>query len=202
MSLKRPASAFAPGTGKDGRTLSWEYIFDAPIPSPLLTVIPSVARVVGGITTNFLTIIPVNVTRGAVTLERVRGTFGIYFEEPELAINLAGAVVHMQMQLVPARNGAIVNTAVLSPDNAADQESNKIIWQRIYYPLTGEALVLGGNRFRASSYIGQEVDIKVKRRFDRALYALALVVEVEGAAGLVHMAYGGLRGLFLAPDAV
>ena len=54
----------------------------------------------------------------------------------------------------------------------------------------------------ASTSQGMEVDVKVKRRFDRAVWALALVVDVNVDAEALHHVSSGLRALFRTSDGV
>ncbi len=182
-------------------------IMDVPTPETLSTMFPNAVRttVIGGASfdTKFVTLIPANVTRGVVTLERVRGNVGVYFDALELGDAMVNWSVMMQLQLVMARNGAITSPAVLSPMNTADQESNKIIWQRRYYPVSSTSITRAGDReVISSNYRYQEVDIKVKRRFDRATWALAFVVEAEATALTLHMGYSSLRALFRSADGI
>jgi len=130
----KPATAFAPGESKRGKTIAWESIYSAKNQVPITSAIPNVVRAAGNFTTYQVSLIPINVTRGTVTLERIRGCMDVYFDSSELASNFENWTVFMQIQMAPARNGAFVNAAILSPGNSADQESNKIIWQRLYYP--------------------------------------------------------------------
>ena len=134
---------------------------------------------------------------------RVRGAIDVYFNSPELAANFANWPVHMQMQLTPLRNGARQLAAVLSPQNSADQESNRIIWQRLYMPNVGTTITgPGAIEFHNSNVAHLEVDVKVKRKFDRANWQLDLIVEVETAAAALHQGSGYLRGLFKSSDGI
>lgn len=198
-----PATAFAGGEDQKGRSIQWEQILDVPVPVTLGTVFGTAVRSVGAFDTALITVIPVNVTRGTITLERVRGCFDVYFDSAELAASLDNWPVFVSLQMVQARDGAIRPSSALSPMNAADQESNKIIWQRHYYPDTGTTITSPGPLERhTSNYFALEVDIKSKRRFDRATWALALVVEAEAAAMDIHLCHGSLRALFRTSDGV
>lgn len=147
--------------------------------------------------------VPVNVTRGVVTLERVRGTIEIYFDVAELTSNLDNWFVHMSLQLVPARDGAVDAASALSCNNAADQESNRIIWQRLYTPDTGGTITSPGPLERHTSvFSGQEVDVKSKRRFDRSTWALALVYVCDNVADGIHLFQGNMRALFRSSDSL
>jgi len=180
----KPASAFAAGEDRKGKTLQWESLLNDGIVDFINVQIPTIVRTVGAFTTRALTLIPVNVTRGAVTLERVRGVMDVWFDEAETTASLANWNVHMTIQVVPAADGAIDLPQCLSPGNAADQESNRIIWQRLYYPAAGATITgPGAVEFSQSNYVGHEVDIKVKRRFDRSTWGLALVCEAPLSMG-------------------
>ncbi len=200
--MTKPASAFAPAEVR-GKTIAWENVLDEPEPALVSTKIPTLVRTVGAIETRIATLIPVSVTRGVVTMERVRGNLAVYFNSTELAAAFANWFVHLMIQLVPIQDGAIVTDSVLSAGNSADQESNRIIWQRLYYPnvgttITGPAAV----EYHTSQYSGQEVDIKVKRKWDRATWALVLSYDGEAAAVDLHILGGQLRALFRSSDGI
>ncbi len=199
----RAASAFATAEDRKGKTIQWESLIDEGIPDFLNIVLPTIVRTVGAFTTRAVAIIPVSVTRGAVTLERVRGVMDVYFSSVELAASFDNWPVHMTIQVVPAADGAIDLTSCLSPGNAADQESNRIIWPRLYYPRAGTTITgPGAVELHESNYVGHEVDIKVKRRFDRATWGLALVCETETNAFALHAVGTRLRALFRGSDGI
>ena len=199
----KPASAFAAGEDRKGKTLQWESLMNEGNPDFINNQLPTIVRTVGAFTTRALTLIPVNVTRGAVTLERVRGVLDVYFDEAETTASFNNWAVHMTLQVVAAADGTIDLPQCLSPANAADQESNKIIWQRLYYPRAGATITgPGAVEFSQSNYAGLEVDIKVKRRFDRSTWGLALVAECETNAFALHIFGGRLRALFRGSDGI
>ncbi len=199
----RPASAFAPSENAKGKALSWEYLINAPVPLVLSTLIPTAVRIAGTTQTRFVSLIPVNVLRGVVTLMRIRGQIEIFFNVAELAADFDNWRVHLSIQLTPARNGVVDGSSTLSASNSADQESNRILWQRIYYPRTGSTITApGALEKHDSNYAGQEVDVKVKRRFDRATWALVLVMDVNEDAEGLHFGTSTLRGLFRSGDAL
>jgi len=199
----RAASAFAPGESKRGKTLAWESLLNEQTPVVLNTFINNAVRTTGNFQINFRALIPINVSRGTVTLERIRGNIDVYFDSVELASNFENWSVWMQIQIAPARNGAFTSPAILSPANAADQESNKILWQRLYYPRAGTTITSpSALEVHESNYVGIEIDVKVKRRFDRAMWGLILVVDCESTAIGIHHASGTLRGLFRTGDGI
>ncbi len=161
---------------------------------------PNLAHSAGPIETRFATLIPQNVTRGVVTLERVRGDAYVWFDEAQLTLSLARWTVLLSMQLVPIRDGNIVNLSVLSSRNTGDLESNRFIWRRTYSPQRGTPIILGAQSFDPGYSQSGELDIKSKRRFDRALWALILVVDVDATAAGLHIISMNLRGLFRASD--
>ncbi len=160
-------------------------------------------RVTGAVQTRFVSLIPVNVSRGVITLERIRGTFEVYFSSAEIADSLENWFVHLQIQLVPAENAAISVASVLAPSDSADQESNRIVWQRLYYPNSGTTITQpGALEMHTSTSAGMEIDVKVKRRFDRANWALALVYDCNLVSEALNLGCGQLRALFKSSDGV
>jgi len=186
-----------------GQSIGWESIFGGTVPDDIDNVLSTDVRSTGAFNTRALTLIPINVTRGIVTMLRVRGELDIYFLSSELAAAFVNWPVHLSIQLVPARNGVFEAGAILSPQNSADQESNRTLWQRVYMPDTGTTITgPGAVEYHTSDKKGLEVDIKVKRRWDRAEWALMLVGEVEGVAIGLHQLSGYMRALFAAGDGV
>ena len=198
----KPATAFAPGETK-GKSIGWESILNDTIPAAISTFMPTTVRAVGAAQVRSLALIPENVTRGVVTLERVRGQIDVYFSSTELAASFANWPVHMQVQLIPVQNGAAVLASTLTPSNSADQESNRIVWQRLYMPRAGTTITgAGAVELHESNHVSMELDIKVKRRFDRALWALQLVVEGELNALVLHQMSGYMRAIFRTADGI
>jgi len=164
--------------------------------------IPNLAYTAGIFDVRYAILMPVNVLRGAVTLMRMRGSIHCYFDVTNVgAVNGdTGAFMSMTMQLVPVRDGAIVDLSVLNPINSADLESNRILWRRDYFP---SLVVTGGllDGQRVLSQLGDtEIDVKSKRRFDRANWALVLSVSLATFVNNQHRIGLSLRGLFLATD--
>ncbi len=172
-------------------------------PKTLSTVFGTVSLTLGNFTTRYLTLIPVNVTRGVVTLERIRGEIRVFFDRDNSVANTEKMLVQLQIQLVPIRNGAIVDDAVLSPENLADLESNRILWRRNYYVADVLATTVAGSVLNPGQQNTRvDVDVKVRRRFDRALWALIIVCRSKTTADDFNLCTLDLRGLFRAADAL
>lgn len=201
--LRKPASAFAAGVGSGGRTLAWEALDTNQRPVFLVTQFPNLAFTAGGFDIRYTVLVPVNLLRGAVTVVRIRGQVVCYFDQLIIAGTNGdnAAFIAMQIQLVPIANGVIQDTMVKSPLNAADLESNAIMWRRSYTPAFSNAngeLIDGQRVFHQHQVT--ELDVKVQRRFDRANFALIMVVATDGAADSVHRCGLDVRALFKAPD--
>ena len=197
------ATTFAPARAGQGRTLTWEALQAIITPKSISTVFGTNVLILGNFTTRFLTLIPQNVTRGVVTLERIRGEIRVFFDRDNSVLTAEEMLVQMQIQLVPIRNGAIVNEAVLSPENLADLESNRILWRRNYYVADVIATTVAGSVLNPGQMNTRvDVDVKVRRRFDRALWALIIVVRSATAAEDFNLCTLDLRGLFRATDAL
>lgn len=88
------------------------------------------------------------------------------------------------IQLVPVRDGQVINVLDLGPllllSNTANQESSRIVWQRQRtgygaYPNAAEA----GSAIRFQTVQADaEFDVKVKRRFARDQWALVYSLEM------------------------
>lgn len=193
--MNKPAGAFA-GAERGGKAIQWESLLDKQSPVQLDVFFPTLVRSVAGIDTRMVSVIPINTLQAPVTLLRVRGALNVFFLESQLSVSFIRWPVSVQLQLVGARDGQVDVQQILSPGNAADQESNRIVWQRDYYPAAGTTLSSPIGELTQSDYAGIEVDIKVKRRFDRATWMLALVLEGEANANTFHQIGGRLRALF------
>ncbi len=201
--MKKGATAFAPSRTSGGQTIGWESILNAPEPQSITTFFPNVIRTVAPNDVRSVSLVPTNQTRGTVTLERVRGWLNVYYRSLELATNFDTWPIHISMQLVPSQDGAFTPAATLTGFNAADQESNKIIWQRLYYPDTGTTITgPGALEYHTSVCAPIPVDVKVKRRFDRALWSLMLVSESETGGIALHRVGGIMRALFRTSDGI
>ena len=198
--MRRGPSAFAPSKLADGRSLTWEGLKVVKCWTPVNTAL-SVAFTVGTSTVLFDTLIPQNVTRGVVTLERIRGQMLTLFNNAAIVSEgFDAACLHASIQLLPIVEGVFDASLIIQPTNLLGLESNRLIWRRTWWPEFGNTL--GGSTFIPSMDRKSDVDIKSRRRFDRALFALVLAVEVDTAVVTnIHVAYD-FRALFRAPDGV
>lgn len=173
----------------------------------VLTVVMGVnAFVVGANTVRIRVILPHNLSRGVVTMMRVRGMINNVFPITNLAISVTGRrlMTHaMNMQLVPVTNNTVVLDSVLDPANVTDQESNRVLWRHTYSAdLNAQAGTdVGGLRF-AQQKDATDLDVKSMRRWDRALWSLLLVSSYDTVEGFDHRLNLDIRGLFKASDGV
>lgn len=143
-------------------------------------------------------LIPENVTRGVVTLERIRGS--IYISHAELFSALGDHLVTLGIQLVGVVNGVVPVTGILDPDNAADLESNRWIWRK-QYSVTGSSFLVGAARQVMMAEPGPaELDIKSRRRFNRADWALFLTASTGLITPAEYFMGIDLRALFRSGD--
>jgi len=150
--------------------------------------------------------LPTNVLEGVVTLERVRGWVQMF--APRASTDLEQALVHpiiLDMQLAPSQAGALVLASILNNSNSADLESNRFIGRWCMSPSgwnsDGLTMTIGGN---AGILVTQEIDVRVRRRFDISCWSLLLGTTIDIAnvveAGWLFSAQ--LRALFRVSDAV
>lgn len=201
---RKSATAFAPAERR-GKVTAWEAIAGDHFFNQASSAFPNIAYAVAAEDIRYRVLIPANVTRGAVTLTRVRGDIAIAFNK--VNIDAAGgqalAVLPIVMQLVPVRNGNIVDDAVLDPSNAADLESNRIIWRRTYVADMTSDIPGTMNAVRVRNQRGPaEVDIKNKRKFDRATWALILTINFNTVEVFNLRLMTDLRALFATTDGV
>ena len=200
--MNHPATAFA-GSVKGGRAIQWESLAVSYDLNALTAQYPNVSLIAGGLTTRYRTLIPVNVLAGPVTMLRVRGTIFTTFLGSVLAAvgGQAKVAIPMSIQLVPVRDGAIIDDAVLSTRNAADLESNRILWRGCAWPnhANTNGIVIDVDRVYPDKI---DVDIKVKRRWDRASWALVMATIYNSIDEAVMQQAIELRGLFQTPDGV
>lgn len=190
--MNRGPSAFAPGRGGGGRAISWESLALTTTPQEAVATFPT--QVTPGIRTRAL--LPGDVARGVVTLERVRGSIAVYFEQ---GVNdLQFWSLDLMLQLIPLKAGGFVTSAVLNPRDGNDLESNRIIWRQRYY--NPEAINIATVSGIANNFAFDAIDIKSRRRFDRALWALHLVLAVGSGFESAARFHLDLRALFRSPD--
>lgn len=196
---KKGPSAFAPSKLGDGRSLTWESLSGATvIPATVTAAYPTVAHTAVNVQTRFVSQIPGNVVRGVVTLERIRGQFQYYWADGDVALTIGAWPIFASIQLVPLRDGGIVTDSVLSSRNSGDLESNRFIWRQAYYPSTPAFAGVGDNFLTHEGPYA--VDVKSRRRFDRALWAMILVIDIDADSILTALVCSEFRALFRATD--
>lgn len=190
---------------KGGRSLSWESLAIDTAGNNHDVVFNNLAFTAGGSDVRYRVLIPPNVTRGVVTLERTRLIWETFFEGGAVALSdgISRFRVPWNMQLAAVRDGAIQDASVLDPRNAADQENNAIIARgiRIGDGATNDGFALAVDRYYQTKD-GHDIDVKSKRRFDRALWALILVASSPAALTADWKHILDVRALFMAPDGV
>lgn len=205
---------FAPAYAGRGRTLTWEGLANNVCGDSIRDVLPNTAYTTvipcQGINQNFSVIysvlMPGNLTRGVVTLERIRGSIQLFRELPTTSANFRYQTpIPMLIQLAPINEAAVpLASAILTQRLIAHVEDQRIIWKHEAYPHpfsnTGSE-----NTARVPWFPhGYELDVKVRRRFNRARWALVFSATVETVLldNELDMFYYHLRGLFRAPDAL
>jgi len=184
--------------------MAWEALSVNQIPIHDNLAFPILAFTAGIFDVRYVVLMPHNVTRGAVTLVRIRGNVVMYLESAIIALvgGDTSALVAATIQLVPIKDNAIVDNAVANPLSSVDLESNAILWRRTYTPDLSNSVsgaVIDGERYWAT-HEEHELDVKVKRRFDRANWALIMAIAVDTDAAVLHRTALDIRALFLAPD--
>jgi len=195
---KEGPSRFAPSRLGDGRALGWEGLSIEPFPTPISTAF-TLAFAVGTTSVFFQQLLPFNITRGVITLERMVGQMAVWFNGADLVDpGFSAMALHVQVQLVPTSDGVFDPGAIIEPRNLTGMEDTRIIWRRSFWPsLAAEDVSTG---FLPPYDTSTQVDIKSRRRYTRALYSLLLAVQLETPdASVTHIAYD-LRGLFRSPD--
>lgn len=200
--LRKPAGAFAPAETM-GRTTAWESVATSLIGDQITDIFPNIDNTVAGIDTRFRVLIPVNVSRGTVTLRRLRGMFNVWFNEADVgaAQGQLRAQLPWNIQMVPIQDAAITVGTVLEPRNAADQESNRILMKGVY---TADATSGTGILMNTVRMLGMkentELDVKSMRRWDRATWALVMACSFPTADFFELRGNLELRGLFTTGD--
>lgn len=168
---RRPASAFAPAMS-GGRSLGWESLANVSGTNAAVFNVVTAATILSRV------LLPENLTRGVVTLERIRGC--VFFVGADNDFTAFGdEFITAGIQLVPLVNGVVPVQSVLDPDNAGDLESNRWIWRCTYGPANQYA---SATITRAVCYTppSSEIDVKSRRRFNRSAWALYMTVTGPG----------------------
>ncbi len=194
---QRGPSAFASTQLAGGKSLTWESLVAATTPVAINNFATNSGP--GGATQRIRTILPVNVLRGAVTLERIRGYIAIWFSDAD-SVAAVDWFVDVSLQLFPARGGNIDLNSMLSSTDAADLESNRFVWRKTY--LAPQPLVAAATYQLGTVNTLYELDIKSRRRFDRSNWGLGLVFQASINSNTEHFVRADLRGLFRASDAL
>lgn len=196
------ASAFAPSQ-KGGRTLSWESLAKDTVGGDHNLVFNNLAFTAGGSDIRYLVLLPPNVLRGTLTLVRTKITWETWWGAVAIGTGAGSRLARMpwNMQLVPVRDGAIQDAAVLDPDNAADDENNAIIARGLRFAELGQEGTLNSLE-RVPTRQPIFYDVKSQRRFDRSLWALILVTTALAGTTSDMLHALDVRALFKAPDGV
>lgn len=198
--MSKPASAFA-SSMQAGRSLSWEALVLGHVFESFTLAFNNVAYTSGGRDIRYAVLVPANVSRGAVTLERMKVQFALWILRSGLNSSAATQSVPFHIALTPVQNGNIVDEAVLNPVNTADTESNRIIWRHTYTVAHGEPVALAAlgdfNDFHGNDQVW---DVKSRRRFERANWALILTTSVSTIRQPDYGMTTDIRALFRAPD--
>jgi len=151
--------------------------------------------------------LPQNIASGGeVTLVRIVGWVAVY-ERLAAAIVQNASTVSTQMlalniQLTQIIHGAI-GTTFLDGEDANDKDSSNFLW-RHGYPSAGVTstvqsfnFLAGGGDQPAGMHPRTNIDIRVKRRFDRSAWALVFGMSVLNAEINEWGVAFSFRGLFL-----
>lgn len=229
FSVGRKPSQFASGRARDGRAVAWESIGgNFGFQSLGNEFVNTTYNIVGPpqYSQHTRIAVPTNLTRGQLTLERVRGYSKFYllqdideptgqqYYPPNMIVDGNGSTVGVlweSLQLVPTINGlldfTINDNPVLQIANAASQSSNRIIWQRTHHlKLGGPIPVAALDMWEYMPSTGnEEIDVKTRRRFDREQWTLIHSVEVpivEAVAALQVQCSFNMRAIFRSYDSV
>lgn len=193
--LNRSPSAFAPGRLPGGRALTWESLIAPEVPQTLDTWSVSNTNIVDQ---RLRAILPANVTRGVVTIERIRGFVQIWFEDVAVDAAIANWTVDCSIQVIGARAGSIDLGASLDSTSAFDLESNKFMWRASY---SAPVPSLAANLHRTQQNVPTvEIDVKSRRRVDRATWGVAFTLQASAASRAAHKIRVDLRALLRASD--
>lgn len=166
--------------------------------------------------TTFRTLVPINATRGRVAMLRLRGYSRMLGDSEyvnEMAAGAAGLkrkIVTESLWLVEANStGGITGADVPVVNSPFDQEKAQLVWQRGNMARRDQswdnAAGTGDNwqGFYPCNY--EEIDVRVKRTWDRSQWALVYGIDWLQAgfeaAGRFRVSLV-LRGLFRSQDAL
>jgi len=157
------------------------------------------------------TMLPQNIaTGGEVTLLRIVGTIGVA-EQIENAIaggfptretSVVETMFSTSIQLVQIRHGAL-GTGSLDAQDGSDLDSSNFLWRHDWIPgaapysITTQNILGGAGDQFGMLHKQEEIDIRVKRRFDRSQWALVLNGTVLIADVNQWAMTFSFRGLFL-----
>jgi len=198
-------------------TLSWESLALSPCYDAWVTLSvdgPTYLHCGENYITKFRTLVPGNATRGRVSMLRLRG-FSRWLIDSEYVNEIAVGATGLNRKVVQEAIW-LVETNVVSGTTGADvpnihspfdQEKAQLVWQRSNHALRDQswdnAAGAGDNwqGFFPCNY--HEIDVKVKRTWDRSSWSLVYTMDYPEAA----YAFGVqmclmLRGLFRAADAL
>lgn len=208
--MRRGASAFAPARAAGG-SLHWEAagttcwsLAEDVFPLQSLAYPVTCDGDQFNYETRGLILIPLNQTRGTVTLRRVRGFIGHRCLTASIDDNVSvrDRFLHWMLQLVPREPTAVETPAgnqLLSGNLAPDQENNRILaqWTSPFGEHGFWQQSVGVNILNWC----REIDVKSQRRFTRSEWALVLSITTTVAGfDTKNRVYANLRMLFSAGD--
>jgi len=201
-----PPSQFAARMDQKGRTLQWENLFGSFQAQELdtLTFLETYDSATGS-QQWVRQLVGENLTRGQVTMLRVRGNTCIWASRlgfagptagpllPSPVLDGAGELgaflqIWESIQLVPVVDGGIdttVNTnSFMQVANTANQESTRIVWQRFRCAKLGAVDLGAASAGTAQTVLAYQscqadtdVDVKVARRWNRSGWGLFYAIE-------------------------
>jgi len=212
-------SRFAPARRRGGN-LSWESMVGPLVtgmePSSVLFPTQKGAAFPLGLAntvqadTFYRLIVPVNPTRGVVTLRRIVMDWHVALDTTAMAANSVphSFVMKRFVALAPADANLVPGT-IVGPNYAPNSflEGPEVLWQDLILPHAAGSTSLdpqvdGGNMLPATALAPTHIDIKTMRRFDRQEWGLVAGIALElqfyeNDAWFHHM---NMRMLFVSPD--
>jgi len=202
---QRGPSRFAQGKRGD-RTLEWIHL-GAQLMPRRIALLFATGEVVGTQNIAITTMLPQNIASGGeVTLIRIVGFVQVYERIAASAVQNAATpstqMMGLNIQLTQIIHGAI-GTTFLDGEDANDKDSSNFLW-RHGYPSAGVTGTVGSFNFLSGSadqpggtHPRTNIDIRVKRRFDRSAWALVFGMSVLNAEINEWGVSFSFRGLFL-----